>query len=259
VTLHVDEAGDLGAPAVVLLHAVGISGWMWARQVAALAPDLHVLVPDLPGHGRSSPQAWVSITDTAAAVTDAVTARLGGGRAHVAGLSLGGYVALHLAATAPPWVSGATVSGVNVLPFPHPRRMRLLGAAMGPFLHLGPLLRAKARALRIPPEDVAAYTAVARTSSRRAVRRATDDAIGFRVPPGAAESPLPVLAVAGGDEHDLTRRSVDAIAAAFPAGRGRLVPGAGHAWNAELPDVFSAMIRAQVLGGDLPPELAPAA
>lgn len=64
-----------------------------------------------------------------------------------------------------------------------------------------------------------------------------------------------MLAVAGGDEHDLVRRSVPIIADGFPHGEGRLIDGVGHAWNGERPEVFSAMIKARVLGGDLPEAL----
>lgn len=133
MTLVAAEAGERGAPAVVLLHGAGVSGWMWARQAAALAGDLHLLIPDLPGHGRSNQLPWTSIADTAAMITELVAARTEDGRAHVVGLSLGGYVGLHLAATAS-WPTGLIVSGSSVLPFPHPRLITMITAAMSPFL-----------------------------------------------------------------------------------------------------------------------------
>ncbi|WP_345385214.1 alpha/beta fold hydrolase [Nonomuraea salmonea] len=101
MTIFVHEAGPHDADAVVLLHAVGTTGWMWERQVTALKSDLRVLVPDLPGHGRSAAVAWESIGGTAALVAELIAARAPSGRAHVVGLSLGGYVAATLAATAP--------------------------------------------------------------------------------------------------------------------------------------------------------------
>lgn len=258
MTLFVDEVGERGAPTVVLLHGAGTSGWIQTRQVAALATDLHVLVPDLPGHGRSNALTWTSIADMATAMADAVASRASDRPVHIVGLSLGGYVGLRLAASGATWVASATVSGVNVLPFPNPRVMKAIGVAITPFLGSGPLLRANARALRIPPEDVPGYRTAARSTTRQAFRRINAQAIDFRLPPDSAASPCPVLAVAGADEHELTRRSVASIAAAFPHGRGRLVPGVGHAWNGEQPDVFTAMTRAQVLGGELPAQLQPA-
>ncbi|MET7336075.1 hypothetical protein [Nonomuraea sp. NPDC005650] len=63
--------------------------------------------------------------------------------------------------------------------------------------------------------------------------------------------------MAGENEHDLTRRSLAAIATTFPRGRARLAPGVGHAWNGERPELFTAMIRAVVMGERLPEELRP--
>jgi len=97
-----------------------------------LAENFHVLVPDLPGHGRSG-RAWVSLADTVQAAAELVRSRTAAGRAHVVGLSLGGYVAALLAANEPAVVHSVVVSGVNVLPFPHPTMMRLLGRIIGPF------------------------------------------------------------------------------------------------------------------------------
>ncbi|MBF8185254.1 alpha/beta fold hydrolase [Nonomuraea sp. K274] len=257
MAIFVQEVGAVEAPTVVLLHGVGTSGWMWTKQVSALADDMHVLVPDLPGHGRSNTQPWISIADTARLVAEAIAARAPEGRAYVVGLSLGGYVAAHLAATAPEALSGAILSGVNVLPFPNPGRLRLMGTLMAPVMKWGPVLRANARALNVPAEDVDGYQSAARATSRQAFRRVSDEALGFRLASKAADSPCPVLAVAGANEHDLTRRSLVDIAAAFPNGEACLAPGVGHAWSGEKPGLFTAMIRARVTGGRLPEELIP--
>lgn len=253
--MAVDVAGAKSAPAVVLLHGAGTSGWMWSRQMRDLAADLHVLVPDLPGHGHSNGCPWVSISDTAAQVAEMIASYTQAGKAHVVGLSLGGYVGVWLAAMTPERVITATVSGVNVLPFPHPGRIRLLGAMMAPVMRSGLLLRANARTLKIPSSELDGYLAAARAMTRDAFRRINEEVLDFRVPPEAADSPCPVLAIAGQNEHELVRRSLTEIAEAFRTGQARLVPGVGHAWNGEKPDLFTAVIRSRVLGHPLPVEL----
>ncbi|HLT59915.1 MAG TPA: alpha/beta hydrolase [Microlunatus sp.] len=256
MTLHVTEAGERGAPAVVLLHGAGVSGWMWHRQAAALADELHLLIPDLPGHGRSNRVPWTSVADTAAMITDLVAERTDDGRAFVVGLSLGGYVGLRLASTQA-WPTGLIVSGVSVLPHPHPRLVALAVAAATPFLRSNWLLRANARTLRVPEQDFPAYRASARQADPRSIRQILREATSFRLPDEAATSRCPVLSVAGGDEQQPVRDSVPLIAGTFPDADGRLVDGVGHAWNIELPDVFSAMIKARVLGDELPAALHP--
>ncbi|MFD2091387.1 alpha/beta fold hydrolase [Blastococcus deserti] len=105
------EAGSRDAPTVVLLHGLGTSGWMWDRLVSALGDDLHLVVVDLPGHGRSRTRPWVSLHDTATAVADVVARHAAAGSAHLVGLSLGGYVAATLAAARPDLVPSALSAG----------------------------------------------------------------------------------------------------------------------------------------------------
>jgi pimeloyl-ACP methyl ester carboxylesterase len=53
VRLHVAEAGDPDAPAVVLLHGWPQHWWMWRHLIPALAPEHRVLAVDLRGFGWS--------------------------------------------------------------------------------------------------------------------------------------------------------------------------------------------------------------
>ena len=45
------EAGDPGAPAILLLHGFAASSYMWRDLIAALADKYHVIAPDLPAFG----------------------------------------------------------------------------------------------------------------------------------------------------------------------------------------------------------------
>ncbi len=258
MTVFVSESGAPGAPCVILLHGVGTSGWMWRRVAGILAEDLHVLVPDLPGHGRSNDRPWISVADTVRALAE-VLSTVPGGRAHVVGLSLGGYVAAQMAADLPEVVDSAVVSGVSVLPFPRPRTMRVAGRLMAPFMTSPPMLRANARALGVAPEDVEDYRASAKAMAPGTFLRVGNELMDFRVPARAGDSPCRLLAVAGEREQPLILRSLPALAAAYRRGTARIVPGAGHAWSGEAPELFARMVRAQMSDVDLPEELRPAA
>jgi pimeloyl-ACP methyl ester carboxylesterase len=91
-----------GAP-VVLLHALGSASPAWEPVVPALSQRFDVLAVDLPGFGESD-RLPVSITPTPAALAAAVARTLdakGIDEPHVVGNSLGGWVALELAAIKP--------------------------------------------------------------------------------------------------------------------------------------------------------------
>lgn len=88
-------------PPLVLLHSLALSSAMWAPVAAELGERFEVVAPDARGHGDS---AWdgsaFSVEDLADDVRALLDA-LGLERAHVLGLSMGGTVALALAAEAP--------------------------------------------------------------------------------------------------------------------------------------------------------------
>jgi hypothetical protein len=115
--------------------------------------------------------------------------------------------------------------------------------------------RANARTLRVPPDEIEGFREAASAMTSQAFRRVNSEAVDFRIADGARSSTCSVLAVAGALEHELITRSLPTIAAAFPAGKARIVAGVGHGWNGEKPDLFAAMVRARVLGSLLPPGL----
>jgi len=87
---------------LVLLHALGLAR-SWQPVIPALAERFDVLAVDLPGFGESQPLP-PSVEPTPAAMAAAVATLLddlGIGAAHLVGNSLGGWVALELAALRP--------------------------------------------------------------------------------------------------------------------------------------------------------------
>lgn len=107
------EAGS--GPAVVMLHgggpgASGVSNY--SRNVDALAEQNRVIVPDMPGYGRSTKT--LDQSDTFGALADAIRGlldTLGIESAHLIGNSLGGAAALRLALDTPHRVGKLVLMG----------------------------------------------------------------------------------------------------------------------------------------------------
>lgn len=257
--MNLHTVGPAGAPSILFLHAAGTSGWMWEPIVERASERFRCLVPDLPGHGRSAGLPWRSLDSTADDLARLVATHGTEGRAHVVGLSLGGYVALRLLARHPDRTHRAVLSGVNVLPFPWPGFMRLMGYAMLPLMKRDLLLGAQARALRIPEDRVEGYRAAAKAMSLRAFLRIGNELMAFRAGHELGQAVAPTLVLAGEREQDLIRRSVPEIVKVLPRAEGYLVPGLGHGWSGEAPELFVEVIEAWVTGRNLPAGLTPAA
>jgi pimeloyl-ACP methyl ester carboxylesterase len=88
-----------GAP-LVLLHPLGLSRRSWNPVIPALARHFDVIAVDLPGFG-DSPAATQAHPAALAEAVAGLLAELGVTTPHVAGNSLGGWVALELAALRP--------------------------------------------------------------------------------------------------------------------------------------------------------------
>jgi 3-oxoadipate enol-lactonase len=88
-------------PPLVLLHCLGVDRHLWDIAAAGLERDFTLISFDFPGHGESPlPGRHYGIPELSG-LTAVALAREGIDRAHVAGISLGGLVAQHFAATQP--------------------------------------------------------------------------------------------------------------------------------------------------------------
>jgi 3-oxoadipate enol-lactonase len=93
------------AKTILLIHGAGMSARSWALQLQGLSASHQVLAMDLPGHGASDPISDASVESYADAACT-LLATLDIGPVFVAGHSLGGSVALSLAARRPELVKG---------------------------------------------------------------------------------------------------------------------------------------------------------
>lgn len=101
VEVHHAVEGRPDGPALVLSNSLGTTMALWDPQMPALTERFRVIRYDFRGHGRSPvPPGPYEIS---AMGTDllALLDRLGVGRAHVCGISLGGMTAMWVAANAP--------------------------------------------------------------------------------------------------------------------------------------------------------------
>jgi 3-oxoadipate enol-lactonase len=97
ITVHRKGRG----PALVLLHCLGVDHRLWDIAAAGLERDFTVVTYDFPGHGETPvPDRGYGIEDLSAQLA-AILAREDIGRVHLGGISLGGLVAQHFAATYP--------------------------------------------------------------------------------------------------------------------------------------------------------------
>jgi len=122
------ELNDL-RPVLVLLHPFPFDRRIWAPQVEELSRELPVLALDLPGFGDSPPAAGAGLDDWADMIDALLEEVVGSVPVVVAGLSMGGYVALRLAARHPERLEGLILADTRAQADPPEGRAARDGAA----------------------------------------------------------------------------------------------------------------------------------
>jgi pimeloyl-ACP methyl ester carboxylesterase/membrane protein DedA with SNARE-associated domain len=109
------SSGRTDAPVLVLLHGSPVASVSLNRLVDELRGRFRLIVPDLPGMGRSQWNVADYSVEAHAVYVRELLDELGVKRVHVAGYSMGGGVAIALAGQSPERVSSLTlISGLGV-------------------------------------------------------------------------------------------------------------------------------------------------
>lgn len=227
-------------PAIVFLHGTRLTGAQWASQIASLAGEFRCVAPDLPGHGTAAGTPFT--LDGAADSVVRTIEEEAGGRAVVVGLSLGGYVAMEVAARRPDCVAGLVLAGATAEPV-GPRSLLYRGLATI-FGSLDESLLDRANRwffrARFPPEIAAPIVAGGFHFRGGAV--AVRALVGECFRPRLARYPGPTLLLNG--EFDLLfRLSARDFAEAAVAARAMTLPRATHLSNLDRPALFTAAVR----------------
>ena len=253
MSMHVRDTGD--GPVVVLLHAFPCDGRLWRPQADDLAgAGWRVLVPDLPGFGES---ALLDGEPSLDLVADEVLAMLddrGVDRCVLAGVSLGGYVAMAVLRRRPDVAAGLVLCDTKATADADPARenrerlarlvlespddcARILEQAVLPGL-LGDTTRAQRPEV---VETVRSWIAAAEADTVAWYQRAMavrPDSVGVL---GSVDAPT--LVVWGEEDALASRAEQEIMRAASSDADLVVVQQAGHLANVERPEVVTAAMR----------------
>ncbi|HWF35598.1 MAG TPA: alpha/beta fold hydrolase [Solirubrobacteraceae bacterium] len=243
VELAYDRRGS--GPPLVLIHPLGGDRRVWDPVIEALVPVRTVIAVDLPGFG-DSPRLTETPTPSVLARTVArFLAEIGLERPHVAGNSLGGWVALELArAGRVRSVTAIAPAGLWAAPLvPKPSVARILAGALRPIL---PVLTATAAGRRTllggvmvrpdrVPATAAAHIVLAYATAPAFI--ATNDAMraGRFDELGQIEVPVTLA----WPDHD---RLIARPARLPPQVRNRVLVGCGHLPMWDAPDQVAQVL-----------------
>jgi pimeloyl-ACP methyl ester carboxylesterase len=198
---------------------------MWRKQRDALGGELRLLMPDLPGFGRSRlEESGIDMRVEACAEC----LRDGADPAVVVGISYGGWVGALLAARYPDLVAGLAISGVRARV---PRSLAALQAAAFRVMPVAQLNRG---------DPVS--TDLLKIEKRHLIE-ASHELSEIDLMSSLPRITAPTVVFAPSRDW-FVRRKVDRIAAAIPGARLTPLRGAGHLWTERQPTPLHECVRA---------------
>ncbi len=237
---HWSVSGPADAPPIVFVHGAMMGRSVWWPQVKALSDRFRCIAVDQPGHGSRKEQRF-TLDVAVANVLEALDTEADG-RAVIVGLSLGGYVAMTVAARHPEKVRGLVIAGSTR----EPAGLSRLGFLLYSYsLRLAPEPAVRAVALawfrrRYGPVGAAAITAgghFARGGSA-AVKRLAGER--FREKLAAYGGPILVI---NGSMDLVFRIGAGRFLSGVPQVTNRMIPRAGHLSNVDKPEQFTGLIE----------------
>jgi len=257
VRLYAEAAGS--GPPILLIHEFAADHRAWTRQVEALSGEFQCITYSARGYPPSEVPneqerySHIRQADDAIDVLDA----FGAGKAHIVGLSMGGFCALQLGIRYPGRVSSLLVSSAGSGANPAGRAAYIAetervaaafraegSAAVAERLAVGPsriqlkrknpgAWREFVRQLGEHSADGMALTITGVQGARPSLYDITDQLSGITAP----------TLVVNGDEDEACLDAGLLLKRTIPAAGLLVVPNSGHTLNLEEPDLYNDVVR----------------
>jgi 3-oxoadipate enol-lactonase len=257
-TLHYELDGPDDAPVIVFSHSLFFDSAMFVHQVDGLGDRYRVLRYDHRGQGRSAAAGSQDELDMDTLTEDlsALLTALDIDRAHIAGNSMGGFIALRMAARHPDQTASAIVLGssaeeehklADFEPLVEHLKVHGTGDVIDTLMHI------------MFGDDTLGADPASDTGTERDRWRASmlelPPAIGLAahgvihrgpVLSELADCQVPMLVLAGETDHAYEQALSEHIATTAPEARWQVVAGAGHSVALEQPAAVNDAIDAWV-------------
>lgn len=254
VKLYYETYGQ--GEALLLIAGIGYGTWLWAKQIPELSQYFSVIAFDNRGVGRSDkPDSEYTVSLLASDAYELLRA-LGVQRAHILGISLGGFIAQQLALDHPEIANklilcSTSHGGPNmILPKGEVLQFMAFGAGKDTFqrgleLAFSPEYRAQ------HPDEIAKITERMRRNPqpRYAYLRQFMAPLTFNSEPYLDKLTMPVLVMAGEADQVVPVENSRVLAQKLPNARLVTFPNAGHLFIVERADEVNRIIIDFLKGG----------
>jgi len=258
MSLYVREAGESNDPLLIFLHGGGVSGWMWDKQVRYFRDRYRILVPDLPGHGKSADAKFMSIRDTAAELVTLIEQKRNSQNVTIVGFSLGAQIALEMLSQDQTIADRAVIVSALVKPMKHTwKLLKPLTRLSMPLMKSRTFAKLQARVLYIGDEDFESYYKESIQMKESDLLAVLEENMSFGIPNENMHSSARLLVLVGDKEKKPMLESASLLTLMYPNCAGYTIPRIGHGVSLADPALFNRIIEAWMLDKEMPHNLKP--
>ncbi|MGH2586668.1 MAG: alpha/beta fold hydrolase [Dehalococcoidia bacterium] len=233
--------GGAGAPLVVVHHDIGNNGWTDLYE--RLAGDFRVIVPELPGYGKSDRPAWARHPRDLAMLLGLMLDKLDLDAVTLVGLGFGGWIAAEMAVMNQPRIRRLVLVGAMGIKPSEGEILDQMMIDLKDYVATG--CASQEAFVRLFGDEVPREQTMVWDYAREMTARIAWKPIMFshQLPHLIGGVEVPALVVWGRDNRVVPLVCGEAYARAMPNARLEIVEDAGQWVDLEQPEKLAAMIK----------------
>lgn len=254
--MYVREIGNVDAPLMVFIHGGGVSGWMWDKQVDFFKDEYHILVPDLPGHGNSKEEYYISIRKCAEEIISLIEAKANGKEVTIIGLSHGAQVVVEILSIKPHIIDYAIINSALT------RQMKFTNICIKPILKIFyGLIKSKkfsnlqAKSMYISEDYYDVYYNDSIAISFETMSKVLCGNLEYSLPANFKNSKVKTLVIIGKKEKGIMKKSAIDMINNNKYCKGYAVSNVGHGISLAEPELFNKIVKSWINNDVLPQEI----
>ncbi|HEY2495256.1 MAG TPA: alpha/beta hydrolase [Paenibacillus sp.] len=254
--LYVKEFGNKNSPIMIFLHGGGVSGWMWDKQVDFFKEKYYVLIPDIPSHGKSGSEEFLSINKVAKDIIGIIQERKNGQEITMVGFSLGAQIALEILSMKEEMIDRAIIVSGLVKPMKYLKSIiKPITRVMMPLTKNKSFVKLQAKVLYVGEEYFDLYFNDSRQMRVDALLQILEENMSYQLSDEFIHSHAKILVLAGDKEKKIMKKSAILIAKSNNNCRGYILPKVGHGVSLASPDLFNKIVEAWINDQELPMDM----
>lgn len=256
MALFCSETGNKSGKTIVFIHGGGISSWMWDKQIEFFKNQYYCLAPDLPGHGNSKHEEYISTRDCTERIIEIIETKANGKKVILVGLSLGAQIVVDILSIRPDLAECALINSGLVRPFKLVNSIIPLMAKWSiPLAKNRKFAKFQAKYMYIRDSSFETYYQDTKDITAKTFSTFMLGYFDYKLLDTFKEMTVPSLVLIGSKEPSLMKKSLIALVESNSNCKGYIMSDVKHGASLANPKLFNEVLAAWINNQSLPQEI----